>query len=87
MHEFIAFVSLRAGERLQWYNIFRELSSPNLNFKADEVAMLLVQVAWQAGSSFPGKKFRKSHTVFADSAFRMTMYEMLLMTVEKIQAS
>ena len=86
LDEFVAFGSLRAGERLQWYNILRELGSLNMNFNADEVRILLIQAAWQAGSP-SDTELRTSHVVFASSTFCTQMHKMLSKVVAKIEAS
>jgi hypothetical protein len=49
LHEFIAFSGLRSGPRLQWFNITRELASPFLSFRREEVHTLVTQAAWQLG--------------------------------------
>ncbi|KAF8318597.1 uncharacterized protein EI90DRAFT_3002306 [Cantharellus anzutake] len=49
LHEFIAFGSLRAGARLQWYNIAREIPSRNLSFNREEVYDLISRAACQIG--------------------------------------
>jgi hypothetical protein len=49
LHEFIAFAGLRSGPRLQWSNIARELASPFLTFRLEEVHTLVTQAAWQLG--------------------------------------
>ena len=49
LHEYIAFASLRAGGRLQWLNIARELPARTLTFRCEEVASLLKQAAWHIG--------------------------------------
>ena len=48
-HEYLAFSGLRSGPRLQWLNIARELSSPSLSFRREEVHTLITQAAWQVG--------------------------------------
>lgn len=49
MHEFIAFGSLRSGPQLQWMNVLRELRARTLNFRREEVHMLLAQAVSQVG--------------------------------------
>ncbi|KAJ8592790.1 hypothetical protein M405DRAFT_20463, partial [Rhizopogon salebrosus TDB-379] len=49
MHEFIAFGSLRSGERLQWMNVLRELRARTLNFRREEVHLLFAQAVSQVG--------------------------------------
>ncbi len=50
LHEYEAFGNLRAGPRLQWLNIARELRSRILTFSRDPVHTLLTQSAWQVGA-------------------------------------
>lgn len=87
LHEFVAFGSLRAGERLQWYNILRELASSDLHLNMEAVGTLLVQAAWQAGSPMPNTVLRESHSIFEDSSFCQKMYEVLVRAVEKVEAN
>ncbi|KAF8326322.1 uncharacterized protein EI90DRAFT_2975813 [Cantharellus anzutake] len=49
LRSFIAFGSLRAGARLQWYNIAREIPSENLSFQCEEVCDLISRAVWQIG--------------------------------------
>ncbi|KZP03932.1 hypothetical protein FIBSPDRAFT_844484, partial [Athelia psychrophila] len=49
LHEYAAFVGLRAGPRLQWLNIARELRTGALTFRREEVFILLTQAAWEIG--------------------------------------
>ena len=42
LHEFIAFSGLRTGSCLQWLNIARELASPSLLFRCEEVHTLIM---------------------------------------------
>jgi hypothetical protein len=45
----MAFGTLRAGPRLQWMNILREIASNNLTFRNDDTFTLFAQAAWQVG--------------------------------------
>ncbi|KAG1873394.1 hypothetical protein C8R48DRAFT_769831 [Suillus tomentosus] len=49
IHEFIAFGALRSGPCLQWMNVLRELRARTLNFRRDEVHLLLAQTISQVG--------------------------------------
>ena len=49
LHEYMAFAALRGGPRLQWLNIARELSTPSLSFRREEVHTLITQAALQLG--------------------------------------
>ena len=61
MHEFYAFGTLRAGHRLQWRNIARELTTHILNFNSHETHTLIMQAAWQIGPFSEGHQCRESH--------------------------
>ena len=56
LHEYMAFAGLRSGPRLQWLNIARELSSPSLSFRREEVHTLITQAAWQLGPLSEGAR-------------------------------
>ncbi|KAG2112536.1 uncharacterized protein F5147DRAFT_791070, partial [Suillus discolor] len=49
IHEFIAFGALRSGPRLQWMNVLRELCAGTLNFRREEIHLLLAQAVSQVG--------------------------------------
>ena len=85
--EFLEFGSLRSGELIQWHNILRELGSSNLSFNEEAVNILVLQAAWQAGSSNKHDARRQAHVVFRDSRFCKRMVELLLRMVATIAAS
>lgn len=68
-HEYLAFSSLRAGERIQWLNIIRELGSADLSFNATAVHVLIRQAALQAGSRAVHTVLREAHKPFKDPKF------------------
>ena len=49
LNEFIAFGTLRAGGRLQWLNIAREIAAKGLSMERWEVQVLMMQSIWQIG--------------------------------------
>lgn len=75
LHEYEAYGELRSGHRLQWMNIARELRSRILNWGNEEVCMLLIQAAWQAGPRDPEKWQRESHADLLDDAFSRKLLE------------
>ncbi|PQE07113.1 p-loop containing nucleoside triphosphate hydrolase protein [Rutstroemia sp. NJR-2017a BVV2] len=77
LHEFYAFATLRAGDRLQWRNIARELVSRVLNFSHEETYMLVVQAAWQVGRSRDGRSCRESHIDLEEQEFGMSLLSVL----------
>ncbi|KAG1812365.1 hypothetical protein EV424DRAFT_1491608 [Suillus variegatus] len=49
IHEFMTFAALRSGPHLQWMNVLRELRARTLNFRREEVHLLLTQAISQVG--------------------------------------
>jgi hypothetical protein len=83
LHEFIAFSGLRSGPRLQWLNIARELASPSLSFRREEVHTLITQAAWQLGPLSDG--VREWHIDLGISSFENALLrelESLLQTIK-----
>ncbi|RDW89094.1 hypothetical protein BP6252_01126 [Coleophoma cylindrospora] len=69
LHEYYSFVSLRAGDALQWCNIARELITGVLDFNREETFMLVTQAIWQAGDPGDGSIYRRPHRSLEDEIF------------------
>ena len=85
LHEFIAFSGLRSGPRLQWLNIAREIASPYLPFRREEVHILITQAAWQLGPLSDG--VREWHIDLNIPGFGNTLLSELESLLEKIGAN
>jgi uncharacterized protein DUF6606 len=85
LHEFLAFSGLRSGPRLQWPNIARELASPYLSFRHEEVHTLVTQAAWQLGPLSDG--VREWHIDLSVSSFGHALLRELESLLEKIGAN
>lgn len=77
MHEFYAFGTLRAGHRLQWRNIARELIARILNFSCYETHALVVQAAWQVGPCGIEGICRESHIDLKEEDFGLSLLSAL----------
>lgn len=77
MHEFYAFGTLRAGHRLQWRNIARELIARILNFRCYETHALVVQAAWQVGPCGIEGIRRESHVDLNEEDFGVSLLSAL----------
>ncbi|KAL8856035.1 MAG: hypothetical protein Q9178_007344 [Gyalolechia marmorata] len=87
LHEYIAFGSLRAdGELTQWFNIWRELTAPNLTWNTESVCCLIQQTAWQSGPSAVSF-LRLAHSVFAIAGFSTTLQSNLSRLLDSIRAN
>jgi hypothetical protein len=85
LHEFMSFSGLRSGPRLQWLNIARELASPYLSFRREEVHTLVTQAAWQLGPLSNG--VREWHVDLGSSSFGNALLRELECLLEKIKGN
>jgi hypothetical protein len=85
LHELIAFSGLRSGPRLQWLNIARELASPHLSFRREEVHILITQAAWQLGPLSDG--IREWHVDLDIPSFANVLLGELESLLEKIRSN
>jgi hypothetical protein len=85
LHEFLAFSGLRSGPRLQWLNIARELASPSLSFRLEEVHTLVTQAAWQLGPLLAC--IREWHIDLGISSFGNTLLRELKSLLERVKAN
>ena len=85
LHELVAFSGLRSGPRLQWLNIARELASPFLSFRREEVHILITQAAWQLGPLSDG--VREWHVDLDIPDFGNILLRELESLLEKIRAN
>ena len=85
LHEFLAFSGLRSGPHLQWLNIARELASPYLPFRREEVHTLVTQAAWQLGPLSNG--VREWHIDLSVPSFGNVLLRELESLLEKIRAN
>ncbi len=85
LHEFLAFSGLRSGPRLQWLNIARELASPYLSFRHEEVHTLITQAVWQLGPLSDG--VREWHIDLSISSFGHVLLRELESLLERIGAN
>jgi len=80
LYDFYAFTTLRAGVRLQWLNILREIRAANLYLNRLESTYLFQQTIWQAGPQGTGtynKYLRGTHEILSDQNFCSPMLSAL----------
>ncbi|KAF8475089.1 hypothetical protein BDZ91DRAFT_675137 [Kalaharituber pfeilii] len=78
LHEYDAFTTLRAGFRLQWLNILREIRAGNLYLNRVETNLLFMQTIWQAGpAGTPAIPIRESHGNLQEQGFCNHMVDAL----------
>ena len=87
IHEYLAFGNLRAGHRLQWLNILRELRARSLTFRHEDVFTLLAQTVWEVGPSLPSTGERESHSELKTSEFGVSLLDELDMLLNSAEAN
>ena len=87
LHEFYAFATLRAGNRLQWRNIAREVVSRVLDFSLEETHLLILQAAWEVGPSGMGDLYRDSHVDLKEEEFGMSLLMVLNEALGAVEGS
>jgi len=85
LHEFLSFSGLRSGPRLQWLNMARELASPYLSFRREEVHTLVTQAAWQLGPLSDG--VREWHVDLDVPSFGNVLLRELESLLERIRTN
>ncbi|KAJ0423879.1 hypothetical protein BJY00DRAFT_309697 [Aspergillus carlsbadensis] len=86
-HNMVAVGQLRSGERLQWYNIVRELASSSISMNEKSVCDLFCQAAWQLGSYSPETYLRKAHVFFKSSDSVRMLWEALEHRLDSISSN
>jgi hypothetical protein len=87
LHEYIAFGCLRAGKRVQWHNMVRELASSTLSINEEAVGMLFRQAAWEFGPASPDSNLREAHLAFKYEALGDRLVECLDQNLSSIEAN
>ncbi|KAI5839418.1 hypothetical protein DFP73DRAFT_211814 [Morchella snyderi] len=87
LHEFDAFGTLRAGHRLQWLNIAREIRARILTFNDEAVCTLFMQAAWQMGPPDQASIYRQCHTDLESVEFGETLLGELECMLTDIEAN
>ncbi|KAI9376640.1 hypothetical protein BJX61DRAFT_530656 [Aspergillus egyptiacus] len=87
LSELSAFGHLRCGQRLQWYNIAREVASPSIAMAEDAVHKLFCQTAWEVGSPSSETRLRQAHAFFEDNNSINRLLEMLEYRLECIKSN
>ena len=68
LHDHEAFGHIRAGHKLQWRSMLRELRRGMLNISHEDVYLLFLQAMWQAGPKSKGNEWRRESHLDGDEA-------------------
>jgi hypothetical protein len=86
IHEHQAFGTLRSGPLLQWPNILRELASPNLSLRREEVYTLVTQAAWQIGPLY-NSSARIWHDSLQDDGYGQSLLDVCRTLLLNVRAN
>ncbi|OTB10950.1 hypothetical protein K445DRAFT_236605 [Daldinia sp. EC12] len=77
LEEYKALTSLPLGFLLQWQNILLQLTSPSIDFKKEETALVISQCIFQVGPNRERNVLRDSHKILADTQFSCALLDSL----------
>ena len=86
LHDHEAFGHIRAGHKLQWRSMLRELRRGILNISHKDVYLLFLQAMWQAGPKSKGNEWRReSHLDGDEAVFGLEAVEEMEAVLDSIQ--
>jgi len=86
LHDYEAFGHLRAGHKLQWRNMLKELRRGILSISDQDVHILFLQALWQAEAKSKSNAWRReAHADAAESAFGLEALEEMRDFLDKIK--
>jgi hypothetical protein len=88
LHDYEAFGHLRAGHKLQWRNMLKELRRGILSISHRDVHILFLQALWQAEAKSKSNTWRReAHTDAAESAFGLEALKEMTDLLDKIESN
>ena len=86
LHDYEAFGHLRAGHKLQWRNMLKELRRGILSISHRDVHVLFLQTMWQAEAKSKNNAWhREAHSDAAELAFGLEALEEMTDLLDKIK--
>jgi hypothetical protein len=88
LHDYEAFGHLRAGHKLQWRNMLKELRRGVLSISHRDVHVLFLHALWQAEAKSESNTWRReAHTDAAGSAFGLEALSEMTDLLDKIESN
>ncbi|KAI0468184.1 hypothetical protein F4859DRAFT_517375 [Xylaria cf. heliscus] len=69
LEEYKAMASLRAGSKIRWHNVLKELASPSVDFRKGDTTLIILQCIQQAGQADAMNVLRETHSILDDERF------------------
>lgn len=84
--EFKELGSLALGHRIQWYNLLLQLCAPNIDFRKDETALVILQCIYQAGPpSENGETLRAAHIAIKDEVLGQQIVDSVKVALGRVK--
>ncbi|KAI0551021.1 hypothetical protein F4679DRAFT_572663 [Xylaria curta] len=77
LEEYKSMATLRDGNKIMWLNLLREISSPLVDFRKEDTALIILQSIGQAGPSDSGNMLRETHRILNDERFTTCLVKSL----------
>ncbi|KAF2477189.1 uncharacterized protein BDR25DRAFT_371170 [Lindgomyces ingoldianus] len=87
IEEFKAMATLPVGFRIQWSNILTNLYISTVDFKKADTALLIRQIAYQAGPPLDTMTYRASHHQLQDKGFAERLLRGLSLALDRIRGN
>jgi hypothetical protein len=88
IHDYEAYGHLRAGHKLQWRNMLKELRRGILSISHRDVHVLFLQALWQAEAKSKSNAWRReAHVDAAESTFGLEALEEMTDLLDKIKSN
>ncbi|KAI1363994.1 hypothetical protein F5Y08DRAFT_353840 [Xylaria arbuscula] len=78
LEEYKGTASLRAGNKVRWHNLLKELASPSVDFTKVDTVLILLQCIQQAGRADAESILRETHKIIDDERFCVALLDNLL---------
>ncbi|KAI0458811.1 hypothetical protein F5B21DRAFT_369579 [Xylaria acuta] len=84
LEEYKAMASLRAGSKIRWHNVLKELASPSVDFRKEDTTLITLQCIQQAGQSDARNVLRETHSILEDKRFSAALLSNLSDACDRI---
>ncbi|TGJ86351.1 hypothetical protein E0Z10_g2449 [Xylaria hypoxylon] len=87
LEEYKGMASLRAGSKVRWHNLLKELASPSVEFGKEDTVLIILQCIQQAGQTDTGNALRETHSVLDDDRFSAALLNNLSSACSRVSGN
>ncbi|KAI1811621.1 hypothetical protein GGS20DRAFT_592862 [Poronia punctata] len=73
LEEYKRIVALMSGSRIKWQSILKELTCPEVDFRKEDIALVVLQCIEQAGPAEGHSLLRRTHCILDEERFSSTL--------------